>query len=396
VVDLCAGVQDPYEKRPVTPDTLFCSFSVTKAITATCIHMLVQDGLLDLNRPIADYWPEFACHGKDSITTAHVLRHEAGLSSAGLEDLTREPFLVCNSEYMHSLMASAIPDAPPGTSTKYHALSFGWILGGLLSRVTQLSLGEYLEQKVTRVLGIEEEFKIGLGTDRFEKYNDAHRLATLVLMKEQPHQQPSAATQESSSTQAIAGEESPTTDSEEAVGSESQRRPLQAPSLLMNPTFFNNPRIREAVLPAANGHFSARALAKFYSALLNSKKHERNPNTDALFEYEDGIVHLLNPSGSERVDGTVQGDSFLQEESGIFRNGYIIFPTSQQDGKKSKSFWFGHSGLGGSIAVCNPETRTAVAITLNRLSLKNAATRAILLKIVTSLNLPKPSAFKGQ
>ena len=78
LVDICGGVADAYERKPVNSDTLFCCFSVTKGIAAASMHLLREQGLLDFDTPIASYWPEFGCHGKENITVAHVLNHQSG------------------------------------------------------------------------------------------------------------------------------------------------------------------------------------------------------------------------------------------------------------------------------------------------------------------------------
>ena len=290
VIDLCGGLQTPYENVKVSSDTLFPCFSVTKGIASTCIHLLAQDGLLDLNSTVSSYWPEFAENGKENITIANVLNHQAGLSQAGVDELLRDPFIVTNEEYMIQLMASAIPDEPPGTSTKYHALSFGWIVAGIVRKVTGKSIFDFSKEKIAKTLDIEKEFFIGLGLGGYEE--NKSKLASLVLSNQisksvmtTEDNNNNKNTKSGSNVNDLSDTEHKSNIKEKSVKTEkseksettnispeNKRRPPSSPSLLMNPTFFNNKKIRESIIPAANGHFSANALSRFYYSLINNKE----------------------------------------------------------------------------------------------------------------------------
>jgi len=133
VVDLWGGMADLASARPWEQDTVVLVFSAAKGPTTTCIHRLVERGLLDLELPIAHYWPEFGCNGKEAITTRMVLSHQAGLAAIDGE-LSLEQVLAWDP--VVQAIAAQAPNWEPGTAHGYHARSFGWILGELLRRTT--------------------------------------------------------------------------------------------------------------------------------------------------------------------------------------------------------------------------------------------------------------------
>src|SRR5256886_8870907 len=129
VVDLWGG--DAAPGRPWAADTIGHVWSATKGATALCAHILASRGLLDLNAPVAAYWPEFAKNGKEGILVRHLLNHQAGLPAV------REP-LPAGAFYDWSLMTEALareePFWRPGTRNGYHALTFGYLVGEVVRR----------------------------------------------------------------------------------------------------------------------------------------------------------------------------------------------------------------------------------------------------------------------
>ena len=164
VVELAAGVLSPYDLIPVGQDSLFSCFSVTKGVTAAAIHLLSERGLVDFQAPVCQYWPEFATNGKRDITVAHVLQHQAGLSNAALEDIAEDPFVASDEAKMLDILAVAEPDALPGTETRYHYLTFGWLCDGIVRGATGgMKLRSLVENDIARKLNIEREFMVWLG-----------------------------------------------------------------------------------------------------------------------------------------------------------------------------------------------------------------------------------------
>lgn len=230
VVDLWGGWADAGRTRVWERDTLVNVWSTSKGPTALCAHILADRGVLDLDAPVATYWPEFAAGGKEGVLVRHLLSHRAGL--AGL----REPHALAEFydwELTTQRLAAMEPWWEPGTQSGYHAFTYGFLVGEVVRRVSGLLPGAFLEREVTGPLGV--DFTIGLP----EK--EAGRAAELV--------QPPAAS--SSEQAAIFAQLTPA-----------------AIAALANPVLgaaeANSPEWRAAEVPAANGHGTARAIAALY------------------------------------------------------------------------------------------------------------------------------------
>lgn len=143
VIEAWGGFSDTLVTTPVTAwnrDTVSLVFSCTKGATALCAHMLVAQGLLDLDKPVAYYWPEFAQNGKSAIIARMLLGHTAGLAAIPFTtpvaaDGWKDP------TYMAGLLATIAPWWTPGTACGYHAVTFGWLVGELVKRVSGSSVG---------------------------------------------------------------------------------------------------------------------------------------------------------------------------------------------------------------------------------------------------------------
>ena len=157
VVDLWGGMARPDSHQPWTENTLSIVWSCTKGATALCAHMLVSRGLLDLDKPVAHYWPEFAQAGKETIPVRMLLNHQSGLSAV------REP-LPAGAFYdwdgMVTALAKQEPFWKPGSMHGYQAQTFGWLVGEVVRRVSGKSLGTFFREEVAQPLGI--DFWIGL------------------------------------------------------------------------------------------------------------------------------------------------------------------------------------------------------------------------------------------
>lgn len=170
VVDLWGGVADPATGRAWEQDTMNVIMSCSKGVVATCVHLLIDRGELDVDRPIAHYWPEFAAHGKRDIPVHLALSHQSGVAHVkpvvpvgALSDL----------DLMTRLTADTPPYWEPGTRTGYHGLSIGWIEGELIRRITGLTPGQFLRREISEPLGID----VWLGLP--EEHED--RVATTVM-----------------------------------------------------------------------------------------------------------------------------------------------------------------------------------------------------------------------
>lgn len=243
IIDTAAGVFGRYDPRPVQHDTLFPVFSVTKGITAGMLHWLVDNGKLKLDENVANIWPEFRSNGKDQIKVHHVLNHTSGLHNA-LASLPREnPLLFCDWDECLNRIAMSAPETEPGHEQLYHYLSFGWLCGGIIEHASGKKFQEILEEALVHPLNIEGEMYIGIppGVES--------RLATLTVDMDDLNK----------------------------LSGMSNRSDLPSTFQMSDmsqlvtglPALFNTLNIRRAILPAANGHVSARALARYYAALAD-------------------------------------------------------------------------------------------------------------------------------
>jgi CubicO group peptidase (beta-lactamase class C family) len=157
VVDLWGGVADPEIERPWTEDTVTHVFSSTKGATALCAHLLAARGQLDLNAPVITYWPEFGAAGKRDVLVRHLLSHQAGLPALR-EALPKGA--IYNWDYMVNALANAEPLWAPGTQHGYHGLTFGFLVGEVIRRVSGVGLGEFFRREFAEPL--ELDFWLGL------------------------------------------------------------------------------------------------------------------------------------------------------------------------------------------------------------------------------------------
>ncbi|HEY8514592.1 MAG TPA: serine hydrolase domain-containing protein [Candidatus Binatia bacterium] len=163
LVQAAGGTMRPGEAGPpVTQRTLFLIFSATKPLTATAIHMLAERGVLDLDAPVARYWPEFGQHGKERATIAHVLSHQAGLP-LGPKWLTWERW--CDLDTVARAMEERPARWVPGEDVGYHPLNFGWVLGEVVRRVDGRTLGRFVADEITGPLGLRDTY-VGLPPER--------------------------------------------------------------------------------------------------------------------------------------------------------------------------------------------------------------------------------------
>ncbi|GHI09840.1 serine hydrolase [Streptomyces cellostaticus] len=322
VVDLWGGWADAARTRPWQRDTLVNVWSTTKGPVALCAHLLADRGLLDFDRPVAAYWPEFAAAGKEEVLVRHLLSHRAGLS--GL----REPHTLgqlYDWELTTARLAATEPWWEPGTRSGYHALTYGFLVGEVVRRVSGLRPGAFLEREVTGPLGI--DFTIGLP----EK--ESGRAAELVHPRGSDTGEQAAVFRQLSPA-ALAALANPLVGAAEA----------------------NTPEWRAAEIPAANGHGTARAVAGLYGVFAGRGRH--------------GGRRVLSPQAAERVrEGQghcrdlVLGAGFEREtEIGL---GLWLSGPHGSYGPNPRAF--GHDGFGGSCGLADPEAGLSLGYAMNRM-----------------------------
>ncbi|MCX5322753.1 serine hydrolase domain-containing protein [Streptomyces sp. NBC_00120] len=322
VVDLWGGWADAARTRAWERDTVVNVWSTTKGPTALCAHILIDRGLLDPDAPVATYWPEFAAAGKEGVLVRHLLSHRAGL--AGL----REPHSLeqlFDWELTTSRLAAQEPWWEPGTVSGYHALTYGFLVGEVVRRVSGLLPGAFLEREVTGPLGL--DFTIGLPD------KEAGRAAELVHPRAQATSEQAAIFAQLAPA-ALAALTNPIAGASEA----------------------NTAAWRAAEIPAANGHGTARAVAALYAIVAGKGR--------------SGDRQILSPQGAERIregQGScrdlVLGAGFTHEtELGL---GLWLSGPNGSYGPNPRAV--GHDGFGGSFGSADPESGVAVGYVMNRM-----------------------------
>lgn len=175
VLDLWGGYANSARTRTWNQDTLVNVFSTTKMVTALCILLLADRGQIALDAPLCKYWPEYTSHGKDKILVRHVLSHTAGVP-AFTPRVTFEDMYTW--EKVIHILETETPRWKPGTKLGYHTLTYGFLLGEIVRRVTGKTLGQFLHDEITSPLGI--DFFIGLPAQEEE------RVAEIVPEKQHP------------------------------------------------------------------------------------------------------------------------------------------------------------------------------------------------------------------
>jgi len=326
VIDAWAGVADQTTGRPVTSDTLFMAMSCTKGITATCIHILADRGVLDYDTPIAQYWPEFAAHGKGKVTVRHGLTHQAGIPQmpAGVT-----PEMICDWNAMCAAIADLPPLWEPGSKTGYHAITYGWILGEVIRRVDGRPISEFVQQEIGHPLGIADLY-IGI-PDAVEA-----RVATFTAPPPPPN----------------------------APAPPPDLLFLRAlPPSVLTPAIQNSADYHRASVPAANGIMTARALARHYAALAQGGEMDRNR---ILTPERIRIATQLQTEAFDEVVGPIPGyPKPVRKALGYWLGGLRTPANSYHGAMGLRSATFGHPGAGGMIAFADPEQRFAFAFLKN-------------------------------
>lgn len=313
VVDIWGGLADPVSGSPWERNTIVLVFSAAKGPTVACIHRLVEAGLLDIDLPIGHYWPEFACNGKEEITTRMVLSHQAGLAAVDGE-LTLEQVL--DWDPVIEAIAAQAPNWPPGTRHGYHARSFGWILGELMRRITGLTLGQYLAREISAPLGM--RYWVGLPKGQMS------RCAMVV-----PPEDANAVVE-------MLGADSLTT------------RVLSGPSdLFAYNQMWNRPDVRAAEMPSSNGVGDARSLARFYAAMIGEV---------------DGVRLLGREQLAKACEEQVRGPDAVIFSETCFGLGFGLQPSLAPGAGPN---CFGHPGAGGSLAFADPDSGLGFAYVMN-------------------------------
>ncbi len=339
VVDIWGGVRnsrhDPWVEGTMSP-----SFSTTKGIASTLLHMMVDRGLLDYKDKVAKHWPEFAQAGKSKITVRQVLAHQSGLYH--IRQMIDRADRMLDWEYMIHAIEETEPVHKPGERTGYHGLTYGYLVGEILQRVTGKPFAALVRTELAEPLGLDGLY-IGAPTD------ELHRAAELIW----PRRNIVTPVLPTGVARRIVSTVSP------AFGAAGRALGLQvdldsildalAPRGIGYFDFSANATL-EASIPAANGLFTARSLAKVYAAL-------------AAGGTIDGTTLLSSRTlrrATRRQKGGSEGLTVIPFDM-RWRLGWHGVFTSIGSPRHA----FGHFGFGGSGAWADPSRDLAVAMIVN-------------------------------
>ncbi|MEV5850453.1 serine hydrolase domain-containing protein [Streptomyces sp. NPDC051985] len=318
VVDLWGGFQDSARKVAWGEHTITNVWSATKAVTSLAALMLVDRGVLDLDAPVAEYWPEFAANGKQDVLVRHLLSHTSGVAGldqpAVIEDLY-------DTRQASARMAMQAPWWTPGTASGYHLLSYGHLIGELVHRITGRSLREFVAEEIVAPLGA--DFQIGAAE------RDWSRIADVVPPPPLPFDLAGAGGADSPALKAWTG-------------------PVIAPDMA------NTAAWRSAEIGAANGHGNARSVARILSVLARGGEVD---GVRLLGQKTIDLIFDVQMEGADLVIG-------LPLRWGI---GYALAKKETvswiPDGRIC--FW---GGAGGSVIIMDLDRRMTISYMMNKMA----------------------------
>ncbi len=331
VVDCWGGTRNE-QGDPWREDTLSLSYSTTKGVASTLLHILADRGLVSYEAPVADYWPEFAAAGKERLSVRQVLCHEAGLYR--IRDMIDHAGRLLDWKHMADAIACSAPCHEPGRAHGYHGWTYGWLVGEIIERVTGRRFSQLVDSEIARPLGLDGLY-VGLPPEQMQ------RRAQLI--------------------QGLPGKRLQTSDVIPTAGRALSRAlgmvgvPIdlsQTHAALVPPGIdgvdFGSEAWAAATIPAANGIFTARSLARLYAMLAGGGEI-------------DGVRLLSRDTVEHATRVQNRGIGRVVPYPMHWRLGYHRVNTLGARVPRG----FGHSGFGGSGAWADPDRQLAMAMVLN-------------------------------
>jgi CubicO group peptidase (beta-lactamase class C family) len=324
VIDLWGGYADAAKTKPWQKDTIVNVYSTSKFATAICVLMLVDKKIIDVNAPVADYWPEFSQLGKEKITIGHLLSHTAGLP--GFDEI-----LEVKDFYNWKKVTETLSHQKPWWDDRkrsgYHAFTFGFLLGEVVKRVSNKSLGQFLKEEITGPLDI--DFHIGLSD------LERSRVAELIPPK---------------------------------MGGIKGKIMMWMMGLIMRKTLFTkvftNPIMthedfmtkewQSAEIPAANGHGNAGAVAKIGAILANGGEL-------------NGVRFLSHEIIEKTLEIRTEGKDLVLNMPIKFGLGFGINNAGGLMSKicpNTRTLYWG--GYGGSLIIADLDEKMSLAYVMNK------------------------------
>jgi len=303
-----------------TNESRFCAFSATKPIVASAVWLLMGDGVLEIERPVAHYIPEFATNGKEVVTVEQVLLHTAGFPNAPMDPVDGADMVTRAKRFTEWEL-----EWEPGSRFEYHALSAHWVLAELIERLSGHDFRDFIEARVCEPLGLPR--LLGIPEEEQDDIVDGVQLGPLAATS-----------------------------------------PVDVDTIV-----FNEPAVRAAGVPGGGGHMTAATMARFYQALLH------NPNglwnADVLRDATSNVRctypdPLMNVAANRSVGLVIAGDDGLHQ----FRYGMF--------GKENSPGTFGHAGAHCQVAWADPATGISFSFLKNGLQMDMFADAAGIIPLV--------------
>jgi len=321
VVDAWTGARDAFG-TPWQSDTMAMSFSTTKGVIATTVHRLVDRGLIDYDEPVATYWPEFAAAGKERITVRQLLNHSAGLHH--LRDVISDAYEMLDWDLVTARLAAEAPRYTPGTRHGYHGITYGFLVGEVIQRVTGTTVQEAVDTEIVKPLGL-DGMTIGAPPDQRD------RIAELIVR--------------------FGNAQRAERNARRAARFARLRPAIDAFMVPESDRLFASSDVLNSPIPAINGCFTARSLARMYAALAGGGvlDGERFLSAETLRRATEIHTTSIDIVVGFRMRWRL-GYHLAATTRGIIPNG------------------FGHFGFGGSGAWADPDNNLAVAFVCNRVA----------------------------
>lgn len=346
VVDLWAGFAEKQTEKLWEQDTITTIFSATKGLTAICFLVLADRGLLDYDKKVSEYWPEFAAAGKESITVAQLLNHRAGLHALD-QKMSAEDVL--EPDKLLAVLESQAPQWKPGSRQAYAAITWGMYAAELFKRVNGgESAGTFFAREIAGPLGAEAW--LGLPAELEAKVAHLYPVATSErLAKMVPHLL-FRNTREGRVARAMLNRKSAT--------HKAFLNPSPGPEGF---DVFNRPEVYGLELLWVNGISNARGLAKIYGVLATGGSY--------------GDQKLVQPQTVKAIEPRLawERDAVMHKEQG-WNRGFIKEMTSLYSPHTES---FGHPGMGGSFGFADPVNHLGIGYVMNRMDYHIRSPRSI-------------------
>ncbi len=347
VVDIWGGWADKDAGRPWQRDTVSLLFSATKGLAAMTVMAMAERGLVDYDRPVADYWPGFAAAGKAAITVRTLMNHRAGLH--GVERALTLADLA-SPERITTALEAQRPLWEPGSDQGYHAVSYGLYVGELVRRITGKRLGEVFAELVAGPLGLGDDLWIGTPESAEPRVARLYPVDTRTRLTQVVPRLVTGLTHEGRVYRAFAKKQS---DTARAFANPAELGPRGVAR-------YGTREVRALDMPWANGVGNARSLAGAYAGLLGSggaPSFVSRERLAAVFARQSWAAQdrvLLKPLGFSQ--------GFLKEEAHLFS------PVLAS---------FGHAGAGGILGWAVPGAELAIGYVMNRMDFHIRSPRAL-------------------